>query len=68
MRRATSRLISTEMTTVRPNCLKNCPEIPGISATGRNTATMAKVVATTAMPISSAASIDARHADFPMRM
>ena len=42
--------------------------MPGISATGRNTATIAKVVATTASPISSAASIDARHAVLPIRM
>jgi len=57
--RATSRLISTETTTVKPNALKNWPEMPGISATGRNTATIAIVVASTARPISSAASSDA---------
>ena len=34
-------------------------ETPGISPTGKNTATIEKVVATTASPISSAASIDA---------
>ena len=42
--------------------------MPGISATGRNTATIAMVVASTAKPISSAASIDAWYADLPMRM
>ena len=57
--RATANDISTETTTVRPKFLKNCPETPGIRPTGRNTATIEKVVATTANPISSAASIDA---------
>ena len=57
--RATARLISTATTTVMPKFLKNSPEMPGIRPTGRNTATMEKVVATTARPISSAASIDA---------
>ncbi len=58
IRRATARLSSTETTTVKPKFLKNCPEMPGIRPTGRNTATIAMVVATTARPISSAASID----------
>ena len=47
------------MTTVMPKFLKNWPETPGISATGKNTATIENVVATTASPISSAASIEA---------
>src|SRR3546814_10400862 len=42
--RATARLTSTAKTTVMPNLMKNCPEMPGISATGRNTATIAIVV------------------------
>ena len=33
--RATSKLISTETTTVKPNALKYWPAIPGISATGQ---------------------------------
>ena len=57
--RATARLISTAATTVSPKLLKNWPEMPGIRPTGRNTATIEKVVATTARPISSAASIEA---------
>jgi hypothetical protein len=57
--RATARLMSTETTTVQPKLKKNWPGIPGISPTGRNTATIEKVVATTARPISSAASIEA---------
>jgi hypothetical protein len=48
--------------------LKNCPETPGISPTGKNTATIENVVATTASPISSAASIAAWNAVFPIRM
>jgi hypothetical protein len=57
--RATARLISTEITTVRPKFLKKAPATPGIMPTGRNTATIEKVVATTARPISSAASMEA---------
>ena len=57
--RATTSDISTAATTVSPKFLKNWPETPGISPTGRNTATIENVVATTASPISSAASIDA---------
>ena len=59
MVRATARLISTETTTVKPKFLNICPDTPGLSATGRTTATIEKVVATTARPISSAASIEA---------
>ena len=46
-------------TAVQPNCLKNSPGTPPMKAVGKNTATSAKVVAITAMPISSAASIAA---------
>ena len=57
--RATASDISTAITTVIPKFWKNWPETPGISPTGRNTATMQKLVATTGRPISSAASIEA---------
>ena len=57
--RATARLISTAATTVSPKFLKYCPATPGISPTGKNTATIVIVVASTARPISSAASIEA---------
>ena len=40
MSRATNKLISTATTTVKPKFLKNWPEMPGISPTGRNTATI----------------------------
>ena len=59
MSRATASDISTAITTVMPKFLKNWPGMPGISPTGRNTATMQKLVATTGRPISSAASIEA---------
>ncbi|KJU83659.1 hypothetical protein MBAV_004145 [Candidatus Magnetobacterium bavaricum] len=49
----------TEKTTVSANCKKNLPISPFIKATGRNIATMEKVVATTAMPISEVATWDA---------
>ena len=57
--RATTSDARMAMTAVQPNCLKNFPGMPAINAVGRNTATKAKVVAMTAMPISSAASIAA---------
>ena len=44
---------------LKPKFLKNCPEIPGMAPTGKNTATIQKLVATTGRPISSAASIEA---------
>src|SRR3546814_12984053 len=58
--RATARLVSTAKTIVIPNWIKNCPDTPGINATGRNTATIDIVVATTARPNSSAAPIEDR--------
>ena len=58
-RRATTSDARMASTAVHPNCLKNRPEMPLMKAVGRNTATRAKVVAITAMPISSAASIAA---------
>ena len=56
MSRATSREMNTAAATVNPNCLKNWPDTPPMKLTGRNTAMMVKEVATTANPISSAAS------------
>jgi len=43
---------STAAVTVRPNCLKNWPTMPPMKATGTKTATIVKVVAMTARPIS----------------
>ena len=48
----TNRLTSTEATTVRPKGRNHSPLTPGMKATGTNTATMEKVVAATARPIS----------------
>ncbi len=56
MSRATSSEKNTAAATVRPNCLKYCPVMPPMKLTGRNTAMMVAEVATTASPISSAAS------------
>ena len=39
-----------------PNCLKNWPGIDGMKLAGMNTATMVRLMAMTARPISSAAS------------
>ena len=50
---------NTEKATVRPNCSKYWPGIPPMKETGTKTAMMVKVVAITARPISSAASIAA---------
>jgi len=57
--RATTNDANTASDAVQPNCLKNLPATPAINAVGRNTAINAKVVAITARPISSAASIAA---------
>ena len=57
--RATTRLANTASDAVQPNCLKNLPAMPLMNAVGKNTAISVKVVATTARPISSAASIAA---------
>ena len=64
--RATSSDARIASTAVQPNCLKNLPGMPAMKAVGRNTATSAKVVATTARPISSAASIAAWYGLLPM--
>ncbi len=57
--RATSSENSTCTDTVMPNCLKNWPAMPGMKLAGINMATIVRLIATTARPISSAASIAA---------
>ena len=47
------------MAAVQPNCTKNLPATPPMKAVGRKTAIRVKVVAITASPISSAASMAA---------
>ena len=47
-----NRLTRTEATTVSPKGRNHSPERPGMKATGTNTATIEKVVAATARPIS----------------
>jgi len=59
MSRATNSEMNTATATVNPNWRKYCPVIPPMKLTGRNTAMMVNEVATTAKPISSAASRDA---------
>ena len=66
--RATSSENSTCTDTVIPNCLKNCPETEDRKLTGRNTATIVRLIAITARPISSAASSAARYGDLPIWM
>ena len=44
---------------VMPNCLKNWPAMLPMKLTGMNTAMMVRLMAMTAWPISSAASMDA---------
>ena len=57
--RATTSDANTASEAVQPNCLKNLPGMPAMKAVGKNTAIRVKVVAITAKPISSAASIEA---------
>ena len=57
--RATTREKKTEMAAVQPNSTKNLPTMPVMKAVGKKTAMSVKVVAITARPISSAASIAA---------
>ena len=57
--RATTSEKKTAMAAVHPNCTKNLPATPLIKAVGRKTAISVKVVAMTARPISSAASMAA---------
>ena len=56
IRRATNNEKNTAAATVKPNCLKYWPVNPPMKLTGRNTAMIVADVATTASPISSAAS------------
>ena len=65
--RATSSENSTATVTVKPNGRKNSPAMPPMNATGMNTAQIVSVVATTARPISIAASIAASRGFLPMR-
>ena len=44
--------MSTATEMVMPNCWRNWPTMPGMKATGMNTATRANVVASTARPTS----------------
>ena len=57
--RATTSEANTASEAVQPNCLKKRPAMPLMKAVGKNTAIRVKVVAITARPISSAASIAA---------
>ena len=57
--RATTSEKNTAIAAVQPNWTKNLPGTPLMNAVGRNTAISVKVVAITARPISSAASIAA---------
>ena len=57
--RATTSEKNTAIAAVHPNWTKNFPGTPLMKAVGRKTAISVKVVAITAMPISSAASIAA---------
>ena len=65
--RATTNEANTASAAVQPNCLKNLPAMPLMKAVGKNTAIRVKVVAITASPISSAASVAASNGVFPMR-
>ena len=65
--RATTKDANTASDAVQPNCLKNLPGMPLMKAVGKNTAIKVKVVAITAKPISSAASMAACRGGLPMR-
>ena len=64
--RATTSEANTAKAAVQPNCTKNLPGTPLMNAVGKNTATKVKVVAITANPISSAASMAAAKGVLPM--
>ena len=64
--RATTSEKNTATAAVQPNCTKYMPTSPPISEVGRNTAIRVNVVATTASPISSAASVAARRGVLPI--
>src|SRR5512134_3255355 len=63
--RATTSENHTAIAAVQPNCTKKRPGTPLMNAVGRNTAISVKVVAITASPISSAASIAAWYGVLP---
>ncbi len=63
-----NRLTSTEATTVSAKGRNHSPETPGMNATGTNTATMEKVVAATARPISAVPLSAARRRSSPRSM
>ncbi len=65
--RATTSENSTATAEVNANGRKNSPGIPPMNATGMNTAHSVSVVATTASPISMAASFAACSGCLPMR-
>jgi hypothetical protein len=65
--RATSSENSTAIAAVNPKGLKNSPGMPPMNATGMNTAHSVSEVATTASPISMAASVAACTGGLPMR-
>jgi hypothetical protein len=64
----TNSEIRTAAETMRPNWKKKRPMMPPMKATGRNTATMQKVVASTASPISLVPSMAAWRCDLPKPM
>ncbi len=55
------------MAAVQPNSRKNLPAMPGMNATGTNTAARVSEVAITALPISPAASRAASSSGLPIR-
>jgi hypothetical protein len=65
--RATTSEKNTAIAAVQPNCTKKRPTMPVMNAVGRNTAISVNVVAMTARPISSAASIAASYGRLPSR-
>jgi hypothetical protein len=68
MNRAQSKENNTCTETVIPNCLKNWPGTDPMKLAGTNTATIVRLMAMTAKPISSAASSAAWYGDLPMRI
>ena len=65
--RATSSENSTAMAAVKPKGLNSSPAMPFMKDTGMNTAHRVREVATTASPISMAASVAACKGGLPMR-
>ena len=62
----TNMEINTATTMVKPNSWKNLPITPSMKPMGKNTATIEKVVASTAKPISLVPSMDAVNAFLPI--